>query len=332
VPFWIDKEDKSKSIPTKVVIVKEIFEMGAQGMGAMRIAQALNAKNTPTPTNRSPKWALSSVKKILASEAVLGTLVTADGQKHQKYYPIVISQRLWGKTRFVGHSSKAARSRVDVHPLSGLMFCKSCNATAQRSGKSGRVRQDGTKNNWKTLVCAGSITHSTSCEYRSISYDKILNAVIAGLVQMDEFSPQDDFGKQIYEKRQRAEQLEGLIELVTAPLDGKKLKLTATAKSNLTKIFTELDSLRKEIEELVEVRRPINQRLIEGGRKAILNGDVTNALMRQTIKRCEIDFHKALLDVYGHDGNFICGVMLKDDEEREKDEAKRAYSSKKYIK
>jgi len=327
VPFWINKDDRSKSIPAKVAIVKDIFEMSSKGMGAMRIAQELNAKKSPTPSNKSKKWALSSVKKILASEAVLGTLVTSDGQRHEKYYPAVISQRLWSKSRFTGQSSKTARSSANVHPLSGLMFCKSCKATAQRSVKSGRVRQDGTRNNWKTLVCANSITHASKCEYRSISYDKILNAVIAGLSQMDDYSPQDDIGKQIYSKRQRAEQLQDLIEMVTAPIDGKRPKITATAKSNLAKLFVELDGLRKEIDDLVEIRRPMNQRLIEGGRRAILNGEITNALMRQTIKRCEIDFKRALLDVYGHDGSSIAGVMLKDDEERNKDESKRAFIS-----
>lgn len=327
VPFWINKVDKSQPIPDKVAIVKEIFELGAKGFGAMRIAQELNAKKTPTPTNKSKKWALSSVKKVLASESVLGTLVTADGQRHEKYYPVVISQRLWSKSRFIGQSSKGARTSVDVHPLSGLMFCKSCKATAQRSGKTGRVRQDGTKNSWKTLVCANAINHASKCEYRSISYDKILHAVVRGLSQMDDYSPEDDIGKQLYLKRQRAEQLQDLIDMVTMPIDGKRVKETATAKSNLAKMFLELDGLRKEIDELVEIRRPMNQRLIEGGRKAILNGEITNALMRQTIKRCEIDFKKALLDVYGHDGSSIFGVMLKNDDERLKDEEKRVYKS-----
>jgi DNA invertase Pin-like site-specific DNA recombinase len=332
VPFWINKQDKSKSIPERVAVVKEIFEMSSKGMGAMRIAQELNAKKIPTPTARSKKWALSSVKKVLASEAVLGTLVTSDGQRHEKYYPAVIGQRLWSKSRFTGQSSKTARTSITVHPLSGLMFCKSCKATAQRSGKSGRVRQDGTKNSWKTLVCANSITHASKCEYRSISYDKILHAVVVGLAQMDDYSPQDDIGKAIHTKRHRVEQLQDIIDMVTAPIDGKQVKATATAKANLAKIFVELDGLRKEIDELVEVRRPMNQRLIEGGRKAILSGEVTNALMRQTIKRCEIDFKKALLDVYGHDGSSISGVMLKDDEERKKDEAKRAHTSVKRFK
>ena len=327
VPFWINKEDRRKVIPAKVAIVKEIFKMGANGFGAMKIAQDLNAKKLPTPTSKSTRWALSSVKKVLASEAVLGTLVTADGQRHEGYYPSIISERLWSKSRFTGQSSKTARGTASVHPLSGLMFCKNCKGTAQRSGKSGRVRRDGTKNNWKTLVCANSITHASGCDYRSISYDKILSSVIAGLSQMGDYSPQDDIGKKIYAKRERAEQLQDLIDMVTAPLDGKHVKPTATAKSNLAKMFSQLDVLRKEIEELVEIRRPMNQRLIEGGRKAILNGEISNALMRQTIKRCEIDFKKALLDIYSHDGSSIAGVMLKDDEERNRDEAKRAFTS-----
>jgi hypothetical protein len=144
---------------------------------------------------------------------------------------------------------------------------------------------------------------------------------------MDEFSPQDDIGKQIHSKRQRADQLKDLIDMVISPMDGKQVKVAATAKSNLAKMFVEMDGLRKEIKGLIEIKRPMNQRLIEGGRKAILNGEVTNALMRQTIKRCEIDFKMALLDVYGHDGSSISGVMLKDDEQRNKDEAKRAYTS-----
>ncbi|MBU3614764.1 recombinase family protein [Polynucleobacter sp. Latsch14-2] len=327
VPFWINKEDKSKSIPDKVAIVKEIFEMSAKGIGAMRIAQDLNANKRPTPSKQSKKWAISSVKKVLASEAVLGTLVTSDGGKHEKYYPAIIGQRLWSKSRITSQSSKTARSTVDVHPLSGLMFCKSCGATAQRSGKTGRVRQDGTKNSWKTLVCAKSVSHASKCEYRSISYDKILHSVIIGLDQMAEFSPQDEIGKQIHTKRSRVEQLQDLIDLVTAPTDGRPVKVTATAKANLSKMFVELDGLRKEIDELVEIRRPMNQRLIEGARKAILKGEVNNALMRQAIKRSEIDFKKALLDIYGHDGSAISGLVLKDSEQREKDEAKRAYTS-----
>jgi hypothetical protein len=90
-------------------------------------------------------------------------------------------------------------------------------------------------------------------------------------------------------------------------------------------MFTELDGIKKEIDELEQVRRPTSQRLFEGARKAILGGEVTNALMRQTIKKCEIDFKRAQLDVYGHDGHSIVGVVLKDADELKKDAKKRSY-------
>lgn len=337
VPFWIQKADKSKTIDDKVVIVKEVFRLSASGLGAMRIAQELNDRKFPTPSGRSKVWAISSVKKILASEAVLGTLVTANGQRHEKYYPAVINLKLWLKTRYIGQSSARARGTVEAHPLSGLMFCKHCGATAQRSGKSGRLRQDGTKNNWKTLVCAKSLSNpkdehgnaksKKNCEYRSISYDRILNSVKSALMQMDDYTPTDDIGKLLKEKRHRAEQIQDLIDMVMNPIDGKYTKETPTSKANLAKMFMELDGIKNEIAELEQVRRPTSQRLFEGARRAILGGEVSNAIMRQTINRCEIDFKKALLDVYGHDGNSIEGVMLKDDDERIKDEAKRVYKS-----
>lgn len=333
VPFWINKADKSKAIPEKVAIVKEIFKLSASGLGAMKIAQELNASKTPTPTAQSKKWAVSSVKKVLASEAVLGTLITADGQRHEGYYPAIINPKIWLKTRFIGQSSSTARATTEVHPLSGLMFCKHCGATAQRGGKSGRVRADGTRNYWKTLVCANALINpkdengkpknKKECEYRSIGYDRILGYVKVALIQMEEYAPNDEVGKQLKQKRDRAEQIQDLIDMVTSPIDGKYQKETPTRKANLAKFFLELEAVKKEIAELEQIRRPTSQRLFEGARKAILNGEVTNALMRQTIKRCEIDFNKARLDVYGHDGNAILELEIKSAEELQIDENKR---------
>jgi hypothetical protein len=92
-------------------------------------------------------------------------------------------------------------------------------------------------------------------------------------------------------------------------------------------MFNEIDGIKREIADLEQVRRPTSQKLFEGARKAILNGDESNALFRQCIKNCEIDFKKGWLDVYGHDGNSIYGVVLKDDEEVKKAEAKRKSTS-----
>jgi hypothetical protein len=333
VPFWIQKTDKSKSLPDKVAVVKEIFRLSASGLGAMKIAQELNTNKVPTPTVQSKKWAVSSVKKVLASEAVLGTLVTADGQRHEKYYPAIINSKTWLKTRFIGQSSGAARGTAEAHPLSGLMFCKHCGATAQRSGKTGRVRADGTKNNWKTLVCASAFTNPKDekgksknrkeCEYRSIGYGRILGHVKAALMQMDEYTPNDEVGKQLKQKRDKAEQIQDMIDMVTSPVDGKYQKETPTRKANLAKMFIDLDAVKKEIADLEQVRRPTSQRLFEGARKAILEGAVTNALMRQTIKRCEIDFKHARLNVYGHDGSSVMEMEMKNAEELQKDEKKR---------
>ena len=321
VPFWIEKTDRTKSIPDKVAVVKQIYKLASSGLGAMRIAQELNAAKVPTPSRQSKQWALSSVKKVLASEAVLGTLVAANGNRYENYYPVIINQKTWTKTRYIGTTSSTARATTEAHPLSGLMFC-SCGATAQRSGKTGRKRKDGTKNFWKTLVCAKSMSnpkdengnpiHRKDCKYQSISYDTILNNVKAALIRMEDFDPSDEVGKNLKIKRREADHIESWIELVTAPLDGKPVKETPSMRANLAKMFDQLDAKKAEIAELELLRRPVSQRLFEGARKAILAGEVTNGLMRQTIKKCVIDFRKRTMNVYGHDGSSVLDLYLDD--------------------
>jgi hypothetical protein len=321
VPFWIEKTDRTKAIVDKVSVVKQIYKLASNGLGAMRIAQELNAEKVPTPTKQSKQWALSSIKKVLASEAVLGTLVAANGKRYENYYPIIINQKTWTKTRYIGTTSASARGTLEAHPLSGLMLC-SCGATAQRSGKTGRPRKDGTKNHWKTLVCGKSLSnprdengkplHRKDCEYRSISYDIILNNVKAALIRMEDFDPKDQVGKDLSVKRREAEHIESMIELVTAPLDGKPIKETPTMRTNLAKMFDKLEVKKAEIVELELLRRPVSQRLFEGARKAILAGEITNGLMRQTIKKCVIDFRKRTMNVYGHDGSSVLDLYLDD--------------------
>jgi DNA invertase Pin-like site-specific DNA recombinase len=284
VPFWIVKEDRTKSIPEKVRIVKKIFELSAKGLGGQRIAKQLNQEKVEPPSNRTGKWAISSVKKVLNSEAAIGVLNTADGVKHKDYYPRIISEKLWIKTRFIGASSKGARSNKNTHPLGGLCFCAGCGATATRSGKTGRIRRDGTKNIWRTLVCAKSMNQSGPCNYQSISYDKILATVIMALNSY-QYSPPKDFA-------------------------GEQLWNLGEAASFLADEIRELKSDIKKNKASKHLKRELSEKLIEGSLKAILkDGEMENAHFRTIIKRVEIDFNTRKLIVLGHDGRGIEGSI-----------------------
>ena len=313
VPFWINPDDKNKAIKDKVQIVKKIFQLSAVGNGAMKIASLLNEEKIPTPSSRSSAWAISSVKKVLASEAVMGVLVTSDGQRHEGYFPVIINSRVWEKTRILGKSSSGARSKVETHPLSGLCYCAVCGARAQRSGKTGRVRKDGTKNHWKTLVCANSLNKGSGCEYRSISYDLILDTVKSTIFQTQYIEPDDEIGKELHDLEWGLSAAEDIYQELRELI--KANKNNTTAKQKIAELTLEMNATKSRIFELKEMGRPLTARQVEGARYAILNDKKeTNVNFRLALKRVEIDFPKRLIKAISHDGKVVLESIITLDE------------------
>jgi DNA invertase Pin-like site-specific DNA recombinase len=304
VPFWIVKEDRTKSIADKVAIVKRIFKLSADGLGGQRITTLLNSESVEPPTSKTIKWGISSVKKVLNSEAVLGVLNTADGVKHKNYYPRIISEKLWIKTRFQAVTSKSTRDSHSVHPLSGLCVCAVCGATATRSGKSGRVRQDGTKNVWRTLVCANSMGARSTCSYQSISYDKIVQAVLDSLSDYQYKPPSDEVGGKLW---QVSEAISSLSDDIVDLQDGIKLnKKSPTLRQELTTKMLEYDEMKAEQARLKMLSRPLPAKEVEGGLRALLNdGLVENKHFKQVIRKIQINFNERSLIVTGHDGTML---------------------------
>lgn len=64
-PKWIELKDRTR-------IVKRIFKMAAQGVGQEAIAATLNKEAVPT-FGRGKMWQRSFIKKLLESDAVVGT-------------------------------------------------------------------------------------------------------------------------------------------------------------------------------------------------------------------------------------------------------------------
>lgn len=308
VPFWINKDDRKKAIPQKVAIVKRIFKLSADGLGGQRITRLLNEEGIEPPTTLASKWGISSVKKVLNSEAVLGVLNTADGVRHEGYYPRVINEKLWIKTRFQGVSSKRTRDSQNVHPLSGLCVCAACGATAMRSGKTGRVRQDGTKNIWRTLVCANSMGARGSCSYQSIGYDKIVNAVIDALKDYQYKPPADEVGSELWGIGEAISALVDEIEDLKGSI--KLNRNSPSLKKALTDKRVEYDEMMIEQARLKTLARPLPAKLVEGGLRALLNERlVENKYFKQVVKRIEINFNQRSLIVTGHDGTVLKAMI-----------------------
>lgn len=309
VPFWISKDDKSKTIPERVDVVKKIFKLSSMGFGGQRITKQLNEEGIPTPTQRTNKWSISSVKKILNSEAVIGVLNTADGERHEGYYPKIISDRLWVKTRFISVSSKRTRDTTNVHPLSGLCICGVCGGTAIRSGKTGRIRKDGTKNIWRTLVCANSLNKGSDCDYKSISYDLILDTVKSAIFQSQYVEPDDEIGIELHELQWGLAHIEEVYEDLKDLIKTDKSNLVA--RKEFSDLSIEIDKTRKRIAELNSMKRPFTARQVEGARVAILNErQETNANFRMVLKSVEIDFENRTIKAISHDGKVVSTNMI----------------------
>ena len=308
VPFWINKEDRTKSIADKVAIVRRIFKLSADGLGGQRITTILNEDGVAPPTAKATKWGISSVKKVLNSESVIGVLNTADGVRHEGYYPRVITEKLWIKTRFMGETAKGVRDNKEVHPLSGLCYCAVCGARAMRGGKTGRVRQDGTKNVWRTLVCADSMGKRSACSYQSISYDKIVQTVLEALRDYQYVPPSDRVGGQLWQVGEAISALADDIEALRGSI--KVNKNSPSLRQELTKLMAEYDQLKAEQARLRELSRPIPAKLVEGGLRALLiDGLVDNQHFRQVVSRVAINFNERSLVVTGHDGTML-GAMI----------------------
>lgn len=304
VPFWIDKEDKNKKLPEKVAVVKRIFQLSADGLGAQRICSVLNGEGVDPPTRQASKWGTSSVKKVLNSEAVIGILNTADGVRHEGYYPRVVADKLWMKTRFQGVTSKATRDSHSIHPLSGLCVCSACGATAMRSGKTGRVRKDGTKNIWRTLVCSNAMGNRSVCSYQSISYDKIVSAVLDALRDYQYKPPSDAVGEQLW---QVGEAISAIADDIRDLKESIKLNnKSPSLKQELTTKMAERDEMVSEQDRLKELARPLSAKLVEGGLKALLNdGLIDNKHFKQVVRKVAINFNDRSLAVTGHDGTVL---------------------------
>lgn len=134
--------------PEEAPIVKRVFELYAQGLGAIRICDILDAEHAK-PMN-GVKWAPNSVAEILQNHHYIGkvrwgyrrhenrveageikkTRVTAeDFLLFEGKHPAIISQELWDKVQAIRGSIPPVPKRTGLkNPLSGVIRC-SCGKT-----------------------------------------------------------------------------------------------------------------------------------------------------------------------------------------------------------
>lgn len=122
-PRWLSLVDRERfePIPERVAIIREIFELAAEGMGQFRIAKHLAAAGHK-PWGKGKFWHASNIQKIIRGRMVLGTYVAkVDGKEVTRtdYFPAVIPTDLWQRAN--DRSVRRTASRGASHDERNLV-------------------------------------------------------------------------------------------------------------------------------------------------------------------------------------------------------------------
>jgi DNA invertase Pin-like site-specific DNA recombinase len=105
-PLWLKLSDDRSNwevIEERAAVVRRIFQMTADGIGAYRLAALFNKDGTLRLENR-PHWTQKAIHRILSNRAVLGEFQPQrmvenrpvdDGRAVADYFPRIISDDLW---------------------------------------------------------------------------------------------------------------------------------------------------------------------------------------------------------------------------------------------
>lgn len=292
VPFWINPDDKSRLLKDKVKVIKRIYSLAVKGYGANTITKTLNADGIPSAQGKAKYWSAGTVKKLLKTKSVIGTLVTGDGEEHKDYFPAVITDRQYQEVQNRNLSSKSARIGVlSPQPLAGLAWCARCGGKAHHVVKHGKLRKDGTKAKWRYLVCAQSIDSEVGCKYQAVTYDDIVSTVLRVVERHKYIDAKDKTLTEIRKLEDRLRELEAVLDF---GVDSK----SSLAKQRYAQALREAGEIDGQIKQLKASRSPLSRRIFEAAQNSIvIEGERDNAAFRQIIKRIEVDFDNKVIKV-----------------------------------
>lgn len=219
-----------EAIPERAEVVKRIFEMYADGIGSVRIADTLTEEHVPTPSGKK-QWSHVTITNILRNEHYLGKVVwyrnkqtktVEDGQIVVKrprsdkkivaegLHDGIISQELWDAAQEArGKKPRVPKSKEIVNPLAGIMFCKSCkSAMVFRSNRD----MEGKQKAAPSYKCS---YRRDGCTCGAAPYDEVMKVVVCELEKrLEAFKVNAKGGKdnRLEQHRKKIEQLEKRLE------------------------------------------------------------------------------------------------------------------------
>lgn len=195
--YLVIDEEKSE-------VVKIIFDMYSQNIGANRIASHLNELGYRTTTGRT--WYDKAIRDIIKNKTYCGYIVWNKVERKKvsqriksidkqieskgKHEPI-ISEELWNKCQNIRtkRSISPTPNNIMTNPLSGVVKCNLCGYTLV--AKSSTVKQpDGSIGYTKYLVCTNCRNRGTKL---AIVEEKILYSLASWLTEYKVLLNNTDF-------------------------------------------------------------------------------------------------------------------------------------------
>ncbi|WP_122672931.1 recombinase family protein [Pseudomonas viridiflava] len=190
-------------IDERVAVVKEIFRLSDNNIGAVATARILTERGVPTFTRENARknsnygdfWQVTYVRKILANRAVLGRYqpmqwLVVDGRRTRvkhgseiaSYFPQIITSELFDRVqikkdarRIEGQGNKGLRFS---NLFTKIAFCSACGAVAHHVNKGKDLKKGG-----RYLVCYRA--KYGSCSYKSWKYEKVEALILSYLAEAD---------------------------------------------------------------------------------------------------------------------------------------------------
>lgn len=241
-------------------VVREIFRMFCEGVGKTAIAETLNSRGIPNPTEykrlnglnyrqckNSGRWTYSAVTNMLKNEMYIGNMVQGRcasasyktkanrAQPKESWYIVqnthepIIDMELWNRTQAMLEKNSRPYAGGEIGPFAGKAYCMYCGSHMRSAKSHGR----------HYLKCP--LKSSGSCVGAFVSCEALLCTVkneISGLTDMDEVKGYlIDNEKKRYERKLKA--AENTIEaceraLKAAYMDMARGKITAEDLGLLT--------------------------------------------------------------------------------------------------
>ncbi|MBW5435665.1 recombinase family protein [Bradyrhizobium canariense] len=322
LPAWIRWSTETSSyelIEERAVLLRWMFEMADEGMGAHSIAAQLNdAKEDTWGAGgwKAAYWHRSYVRKLLTNKAAIGVFVPhtvrkVEGQRTKQRipqepiahrFPAAVDRELFERVnaRLTTTEARGRNAKAPVRSIfAGVMKCQHCDGTVTRVNKGDHVY----------LVCSAAHAKAGTHPYESVPYGQAVKAFRHSLKLTLDTAPRgNDTGE-----------IEGKIGQLKVEVDagdervGALLELTISDKSRaarqaLQRAEQELeatqDALRKAIERRDTLTSTNVMKRLEAVEKTLtaepMDTDVANKALRGAVRKMVMRPQEGRLDILWH--------------------------------